>query len=257
MTGIRKRVTIGFLSIVALLFFSGLVSLFELSHMSNDIEAILDSSRKSIEMSKNMLDAIQNNERSVTYYTVLRDSLYADSCRTSLADFDVRLRQARSDVSAEAQPRFDSLDLYTARLNETLSALLDNNAAQSTAVPFDGRRWYNTEYAPLYDRITDEITNVMGHVQSSLNPRAERLSRNAYRSVTPVFISLVVMIVILLLFYYFVMIYTVKPIIEMNRRLGDYIRYKLPFDIKAECQDEMRELKEKIESMVNNPSKMK
>ena len=113
MTGIRKRVTIGFLSIVALLFFSGLVSLFELSHMSNDIEAILDSSRKSIEMSKNMLDAIHNNERSVTYYTVLRDSLYADSCRTSLADFDSLLRQARSDVSAEAQSRFDSLDLYT------------------------------------------------------------------------------------------------------------------------------------------------
>ncbi len=65
------------------------------------------------------------------------------------------------------------------------------------------------------------------------------------------------MIVILLLFYYFVMIYTVRPIIEMNKRLGDYIRYKLPFDVKAECQDEMRELKEKIASMVNNPSKMK
>ena len=256
MTGIRKRVTIGFLSIVALLFFSGLVSLFELSHMSNDIEAILDSSRKSIEMSKNMLDAIHNNERSVTYYTVLRDSLYADSCRTSLADFDSLLRQARSDVSAEAQSRFDSLDLYTGLLYETLTPVLDGNARQSV-IPFDGRRWYNTEYAPLYDRITDEITKVMGSVQSSLNPRAERLSRNAYRSVTPVFISLVVMIVILLLFYYFIMIYTVRPIIEMNKRLGDYIRYKLPFDVKAECQDEMRELKEKIESMVNTPSKMK
>ena len=134
--------------------------------------------------------------------------------------------------------------------------MLDDNAQQSV-IPFDGRRWYNTEYAPLYDRITDEITKVMGSVQSSLNPRAERLSRNAYRSVTPVFISLVVMIVILLLFYYFVMIYTVRPIIEMNKRLGDYIRYKLPFDVKAECQDEMRELKEKIASMVNNPSKMK
>ena len=147
-------------------------------------------------------------------------------------------------------------DLYTGLLYETLTAVLDDNARQSV-IPFDGRRWYNTEYAPLYDRITDEITKVMGSVQSSLNPRAERLSRNAYRSVTPVFISLVVMIVILLLFYYFVMIYTVRPIIEMNKRLGDYIRYKLPFDVKAECQDEMRELKEKIESMVNTPSKMK
>lgn len=257
MTGIRKRVTIGFLSIVALLFFSGLVSLFELSHMSNDIEAILDSSRKSIEMSKNMLNAIHNNERSVAYYTVLRDSLYADSCRTTLADFDVLLRQARNDVSAEAQSQFDSLDMYTGLLYETLNAVLDAAPAVSSAVPFDGQRWYNSEYAPLYDRITDEITNVMGLVQSSLNPRAERLNHNAYRSVTPVFISLVVMIVILLLFYYFIMIYSVRPIIEMNRRLGDYIRYKLPFNVKAECHDEMRELKEKIESIINASTKMK
>lgn len=255
MTGIRKRVTIGFLSIVALLFFSGLVSLFELSHMSNDIEAIFDSSRKSIEMSKNMLDAIHNNERSVAYYTVLRDSLYADSCRTSLDDFSALLRQARKDVSAETQSRFDSLEVYTSLLSETLAAVLD--PATPATRPFDGRRWYNNKYAPLYDRITDEITNVMGYVQSALNPRAERLSRNAYRSVTPVFISLVVMIVILLLFYYFVMIYSVRPIVEMNKRLGDYLRYKLPFDVKAECQDEMLELKEKIESMVNNTSKMK
>lgn len=255
MTGIRKRVTIGFLSIVALLFFSGLVSLFELSHMSKDIEAILDSSRKSIELSKNMLNAIHGNERSVAYYTVLKDSLYADSCRTSLAEFHSLLRQARSDVLAEAQSRFDSLDVYADRLSGMLDGMLDGSAVQ--ALPFDGRRWYDTEYAPLYDRITDEITNVMGHVQSSLNPRAERLSRNAYRSVTPVFISLVVMIVILLLFYYFVMIYTVRPIIEMNKRLGDCIRYKMPFAVKVECQDEMLELKEKIESMVNNPSKLK
>ena len=56
MTGIRKRVTIGFLSIVVLLFFSGLVSLFELNHMSADIESILDGNRRSLELSENMLD---------------------------------------------------------------------------------------------------------------------------------------------------------------------------------------------------------
>ena len=78
MTGIRKRVTIGFLSIVVLLFFSGLVSLFELNNMSRDIESILDSSRRSIELSESMLDAIRANDRAVVNYAVLRDSAYAD-----------------------------------------------------------------------------------------------------------------------------------------------------------------------------------
>ena len=74
MTGIRKRVTIGFLSIVVLLFFSGLVSLFELNHMSQDIDSILSSNRKSITLSENMLDAIRANDRAVIHYAVLRDT---------------------------------------------------------------------------------------------------------------------------------------------------------------------------------------
>ena len=40
MKGIGKRVTIAFLSIVALLSVSGVISLFELSNLSYDTEAI-------------------------------------------------------------------------------------------------------------------------------------------------------------------------------------------------------------------------
>lgn len=45
--------------------------------------------------------------------------------------------------------------------------------------------------------------------QSSLAPRTEQLKRNAYRAVTPVLISLLVMIAIVLMLYYFVSAYLV------------------------------------------------
>ena len=117
---------------------------------------------------------------------------------------------------------------------------------------FNGSDWYNAEYQSTYNTASSQILQVMTYAQNSLTPRAERLSRNAYRAVTPVFISLVVMIVILLMFYYFIMIYTVKPIVEINKSLGDWIRYKLPVIIKAECRDELEELKSKIESVTSN-----
>ena len=41
MTGMRKRVTAGVLSIVCLLFFSGMVSFLELSRLSRDTGEIL------------------------------------------------------------------------------------------------------------------------------------------------------------------------------------------------------------------------
>ena len=65
------------------------------------------------------------------------------------------------------------------------------------------------------------------------------------------------MIAILLMFYYFVVIYIAKPIIEMNKSLGDSIRYKIPFKVKTECRDEMQDLKDKIESVINNPKNPK
>ena len=266
MTGIRKRITTGFLSIVVLLFFSGLVSLYELNHMSVDIEAILASNRRSIELSETMLDAIRANDRAVVNYAVLCDTVYADSCRHSFEAFRAKIAQARSESNASATPLFDSLEGYALNMNHAVELLLDSRAIEyKLSLPdslvafdsFDGRRWYDKEYLPAYNITSGAIMRVMSDAQTSLTPRAERLSRNAYRAVTPVFISLVVMIAILLMFYYFVMIYIAKPIVEMDKSLGESLRYKIPFIVKTECRDEMHDLKEKIESVVNNPKVQK
>ena len=50
MTGLRKRVTVGFLSIVCLLFFSGMVSFLELSHLSRDTGEILKANKRRCSM---------------------------------------------------------------------------------------------------------------------------------------------------------------------------------------------------------------
>ena len=119
MTGIRKRVTIGFLSIVVLLFFSGLVSLFELNHMSADIESILDGNRRSLELSENMLDAISAHDRAVVNYAVFRDTLYSDSCKMRFAEFSAHIEQARSEASKSTIMMFDSLKMSAEQLQST------------------------------------------------------------------------------------------------------------------------------------------
>lgn len=265
MTGIRKRVTIGFLSIVVLLFFSGLVSLFELNHMSTDIEDILDGNRRSLELSENMLDAISAHDRAVVNYAVFRDTLYSDSCKMRFAEFSAHIEQARNGASKSAAMMFDSLHIsaeklrlvvHELRTSRTIEHLVLTDTLNNGELTFDGKGWYDRNYVPAYDAASNSIMRVMSQAQTSLSPRAERLSRNAYRAVTPVFISLVVMIIILLMFYYFIMIYALKPIIEMNKSLGDWLRYKVPFGVKAECRDELLELKEKIDSVTNNPKKL-
>jgi len=57
-------------------------------------------------------------------------------------------------------------------------------------------------------------------------------------------------VAIVLMLYYFMSVYCVNPILRMNKGLGDYLSFRVPFVVKADCKDEMLELKEKIETLI-------
>lgn len=268
MTGMRKRVTIGFLSIVCLLFFSGMVSFVELSRLGRDTGDILKASRRNIELAKEMLDAAHNQNVALIHFTVLGDRSYEEVCRREMAYLEDVMLVAQNEALDKSF--LDSLafattemkilvDGYLARVDaaEAIAAVVAADttlvAADSLAVKGEvaevGKDWYTNEYEAVYHRLTAAVKAYMTSTQSSLAPRTEQMKKNAYRAVTPVLISLVVMIAILLMFYYFMTIYCVNPIVKINKSLGDFLSFRLPFNVKAECKDEVLELKERIDTL--------
>lgn len=271
MTGLRKRVTVGFLSIVCLLFFSGMVSFVELSHLSRDTGEILKANKRNIELAKEMLDAAHEQNVALIRLSVFGDRSCDSLCRSSLERLENTLLVAQSEALEKSF--LDSLAFATTELR----LLTDNYLAAGTsglaggavipdvsAIPgvpatvtaehilpdSAGVKWYNDEYVALYGRLTSAIKNYMTSTQSSLAPRAEQMKKNAYRAVTPVLISLVVMIAIVLMLYYFMSVYCVNPVIRMNKGLGDYLSFRMPFVVKSDLKDEMLELKERIEALI-------
>ncbi len=283
----QKRVTIGFLSIVCLLFFSGMISFFELGHMSRDTDEILKANSRNIYLAKEMLDAAHEQNIALIHLSVLGDRSYDSLCRASLQRLERTLQVAQDE--ALEKPFLDSLAFATTELRlltDRYLALMPASAPASSpaaatpapaAVPVSatdtlaaaalaadslaakgavarepdwaGSWWYTREYEALYTQLTAAIKSYMTSTQSSLAPRTEQLKKNAYRAVTPVLISLAVMIAIVLMLFYFVNLYCVKPVVRINRSLGDFLAFHVPFAVKADCKDEVLELKEKIESL--------
>ena len=101
MTGLRKRVTVGFLSIVCLLFFSGMVSFLELSHLSRDTGDILEANRRNISLAKEMLDAAHEQNVALIHYSVFGDRSYDSLCPASQERLEncCRLRSMRRSIS--------------------------------------------------------------------------------------------------------------------------------------------------------------
>lgn len=272
MKGISKRVAIGFFSIVALLFISGMISLFELSNLSTDTEDILSASRRNMEIANDMLKSAHEHSLAVMHIVVFGERSREDVCRRALSDLEGRLAAARNEALDASQ--LDTLassiealrretDAYLS-VDHTKPAPVDSVAVVQIAVegvmPSDvvereaamsGLKWYDTKYRQTYDNLSTQIQEFMTHTHSSLEPRAEQLNKNAYRSVTPVFISLIVMILIVLMFYYFINVYCVKPVVKMDKSLSDYLAYRLPFNVKTELLDEYKDLHDHIETLIN------
>ena len=253
MKGIRKRVTIGFMSIVTLLFFSGMVSLFELSHLSTDAEAILDNSHRNMELAKGMFSSLHKQNYAVAEVAVLGSASSDSLSREGLIYLENSLAAAY-DLS-KGGAHLDSLTVTVAELrrltNEMLAALNDTLPSS-----FD-RVWYNDVYMPVSSKVSEQINDYMSATHEGLTTRAEQLDHNAYRAVMPVLISLLVMIAIVLMLYYFITIYCVNPVLSLRKSLADWLAFRLPFAPKSECRDELLELKEDIETLINQSKQTK
>ena len=261
MKGIGSRVTIGFLSIVVLLFASGVISLFELGNLSNDTETILSTSRRNLELAKDMLSCAHEHSQATIHIALFDDESQRDVCRRAMSDLEGKLAAARNEALDAS--RLDSLSVSVTRLREVSESYLFTPALLTTdtlvvskpiaindSFAASGKKWYNEQYKVVYVDMVDQIQSFMTHIHSSLAPRAEQLNKNAYRSVAPVLISLVVMIAIVLMFYYFIRVYCVNPIVRTNQALSDFLTYRLPFNVKADLRDEFKELADNIEKLI-------
>ncbi len=259
MTGIRKRVTTGFVSIVCLLFFSGMISLFELSHLSRDTDDILKASQRNMELAKEMMTAAHEQNVALIRLSVFGDRDGDSLARASLSRLEQAVITARSEAVEEKS--LDSLGRAVAVLKALTVDYLRNGTGVSYRISADSLDtlkvveyispvWYRERFEQPYRQLVGAVQDFMTATQSSLAPRVELVKRNASRAVRPVLISLVVMIVSVLMLYYFMLIYAVNPILYINRALGTYLRFRMPFKVKDAGRDETAELCERIETLI-------
>lgn len=267
MKGLRRRVTVGFMSIVGVLILSGMVSFIELSTLSNDTEDILGSNRQSRIIAREMLSAIRDQNRAFVQMTAFEDRTLDSLCMESLDKLDSILVEARKE--AMTPEVVDSMIVTAKQLRYTTERfmaapalvgkyeLLKSEFPELDSLSKTFKKTIFAEYQPTYFKMVTSVDDYMTMSQNSLAPGAEQLQNNAYRAMTPVFISLIVMIATVLMLFYFMMIYCVDPVVEINRALKDYLSFKMPYTPKSYNKDELNELNEKIETLIAQNKKAK
>lgn len=263
LNSIGRRVRIAFLSIVLLLVFAGGTSLLELERVSHDTQLILEASKQNVDIAREMASALSDQNDAIIYMAVVGDS--SQRFRTDSENSILRLKRASEEAfellhNTEYHGLADSLTMHTDNLNTIVRDYLDGNVQRrieadmlidSLPNKLTIGSWYVDEYKTEHRNLSKQISKYMTGSQSTLGPEVSRLSHTARRAVTPVFISLLVMFIVVLMLYFFLKRLYIKPMTRINRSLGDYITYRVPFDDSIECRDEIKELRDRISTLTS------
>ena len=237
------------------------MSLFELERVSHDTEEILLASKQNVDLAGEMISALNEQNDAMIYMAVIGGKLSDIAprfreCEESIRRLSEASTKAHDLMSKTATPMAtDSLVMFSERINAMTQSYINGEVHSAIALDsLDYRTthtWYVESYKPEYVNVSNQITKYMTGSESTLGPDVNRLSHTARRAVTPVFISLVVMFVVVLMFYFFLRHYFTKPVLRINEALGDYLRYRIPFDGNISCRDEIETLRDRIASMIS------
>lgn len=237
--GIKLKIRLGFCAIGSLLLLSGIISSLELNRLNNTTYELLIKSQNNIELSKRMLDAVQQQNTalllSITDTINVYDSIYISSGK----DFAETLEKAEVAMR-------DSPELAAIALAEQNYRLVVAQLSDSTSIG-----WFSQVYKTSYFNLTQAIKDFMVVTQHQIIDFTSALKEKAYRATMVAIISLGAGLFLLVLFYYMINTFYVMPVVRIKTSLKNYLDRRLPFDAKINSKDELMSLKEYISQLID------
>lgn len=240
--GIKRKIITGFISIGSLLFLSGIISSGELIRLNRTTSDLLERSRGSIELSKMMLDAVQEEN------TALLMSL---SDTTAVSDSILSLhRSIFENALQKTFTHFRSNKLDTRELEDIAKSFAYYNTITESMPDSMDVVWFSEVYKTTYHNLTTSIKNFMIGTQNDIVDFATQIEQNAYRASMVGIIALASGFLLIILFYFMLNNFFIKPMLLIRRALKNYVERSIPFDAPVATKDEILDIERLITQLI-------
>ena len=248
MKSIRRKISVGFVALIFVLFCSGVIAYAEMNRLRRDAESVIAQGAQATDFSKRMLDALQVQNSAVLKMLILGDQSPSEEYTTGLLAFNTALLDAmeNSDDTKDLDKIFSA--------NEHYHAIVEQHATTITTEAAD-KDWYMSSYVDAYYALDTAIKDYMSSPSNSLAVRTSRIEDSIYRTITPSILTLIVAIVIVCMFYFFIDTYYTRPVQRISKALGFYMESKLPYKVKIDEKSELMTLNNNIVELIEQNKK--
>ncbi len=241
---IKRKIKRGFIFIGVLLFLSGMISIWELNRLNSSTSQLLSASKGNIELSKQLLDAVQQ-QNTFLLLTI------TDSTGNYKSDM-VATRDRFSSTLDEIKLASDNSPRLTKSITEIENAAEDYNSAVRNMVAAQrSTNWFVEVYGTKYNDLTVAIKDYMIGYENDLIDSARSVEGNALRASMIGVIALIAAMLLVVLFYFLLRGFFIAPVLKIDHSLKRYIERGIPFSAKIESKDEIFSLYENITIIVD------
>ncbi len=245
--GIRKKISLGFVVIGAILLLSSLIAIYELISMRRSVSSLITDNIASINTSRMLLEVTDE------YNFELLRGMGADSSATIPdLEHDMRFADYLSQVKdkfttgAERQMADTVLYAYTAYMH------IMNDAPYIWQGSYQGRRtWYFDKLYPVYMKLRHYIQMLTEVSQQALAENSQNLSDSFYRSIMPGVVAVAIGIVLVFLFNYFLNFYFISPILAISKGISSYLQYRKSYNVNIDNDDELKDLNANVKELID------
>jgi hypothetical protein len=242
--GIRTKIMMGFVILASMLFISGAISIFELTKLGKAVKGLIFDNYKSIDYSRNMLDALELQENAILFYT----KGDTDQAKAKFSKAHSLFTQNLDSASINLNQSKELVYIDSVRLayNEFYQSANDFFLSADVSLKF-----YLETINPKITVTSEHVKNLITINQKSLFDSAAYLETSAQRAVMPGLIVIITSLLFTFIFTYLVHYYFVKPIIRLTKGINDFVKYRKTFDVPIENKDELLSLRESIVSLIS------
>lgn len=244
--GIRKKISLGFVIIGAVLLLSSLIAIYELVSMRRSVSVLINENVSSINASRLLLEVTDE------YNFSLLEGIGLDSVATipDLAH-DKRFTNYLNEIKgsygniAEREMADSVLYAYTAYIH------VMKEAPQIWTGEYTGRRsWYFNKLYPVYMTLRGYIQSLTALSQESLAKNSQNMSDSFYRSIMPGVVAVGIGIVLVFLFNYFINFYFISPLLAVSKGINNYIHSRKSYKVKVDGDDEISDLNHHVKELI-------
>ena len=241
---LRFKIMSGFLILSVMLFAAGALSIYELTHIGQSVQSLLDENYKSINAAKNMIEALERQDSGILLLISGERERSRSTIEAADKDFREAFQVAKSNITIPGEAA------YVSAVMESYQAFRScwNQPVALTSKKSD-LSWYFNQAHLKFLEAKNRVNQLMNLNDQTLYKTASALKNRARRSIMPGVIAIIAALIFTAVFNFFIHLYFISPIKKLTAGIRDFIKTGNRSGMRVGSRDEIGELAAAIEEI--------